>query len=268
MVLEKLRLDGRMALVTGAGRGIGRAMALALAGAGADVACVARTRAEIESAAQEVRALGRRAAAIVADVTDSAQVAAMVEGALAELGRLDILVNNAGGLNVPMSKTALEFSDAEWQQSLEANLSSVFYCSRAALPSMLGQGSGVIINISSSHALRGDRELTSYAAAKAGVIAFTRHLAMTYARYNIRANCILPGYSASSGARLEEPEEVRQARGRFAPLGRIAYAQDFGPLAVFLASDASSYVTGAIIVADGGGYAGGMAPVGWLPQEG
>ena len=266
MVLERLRLDGKVALVTGAGRGLGRAMALALAGAGADLACVARTRAEIESAAQEVRSHGRRAAAIVADVSDPAQAVAMVERTLVELGRLDVLINNAGGGEVPLTKMTLDLTDDDWRRSLQVNLSSVFYCSQAALrPMLLQGGGGVIINVSSSLALRGDREAPGYAAAKAGVVSFTQDLAMTFASHNIRANVIVPGYTASSGARLAEPEEVRQARGRFVPLGRISYAQDLGPLAVFLASEAASYITGTVFVVDGGNYAGGLAPVGWVP---
>ncbi|MFQ5879538.1 MAG: SDR family NAD(P)-dependent oxidoreductase [Dehalococcoidia bacterium] len=257
-MLEKLRLDGKVALVTGAGRGIGRALALALAGAGADVACAARTQAQIDAVAEEVRSRQRRAVAIVANVANPAQAAAMVEQALAQLGRLDILVNNAGGSQSPPAKTARDLTDDEWRLDLESNLSSVFYCSRAALAPMLSQGSGSIINIGSSIGVRGSGMAVGYGSAKGGVLLLTQTLAMMYARHNIKINCIVPGYVAASGARLAEPEELRQARGRYTPVGRIGY----------LASDAASYVTGAILIADGGCFAGGMAPVSWTPTEG
>lgn len=193
-VLDKLRLDGKVAVVTGAGRGLGRAMALALADAGADVVCAARSRDQIEETASLIREKGRRALAVPTDVSRSDQCTALIETTLAELGRLDILVNNAGGATPGYNKPVEEITDEEWRLGIDTNLSSVFYCCRAAIPHLIKQGGGKIINVSSGYGLRGGRNNFIYASAKAAIINFTRSLALTYARFNIQANCIIPGF--------------------------------------------------------------------------
>ncbi len=260
-VLDKLRLDGKVAIVTGAGRGLGRAMALALAGAGTDVAAAARTQSQIEETAEQVRALGRRCLPVVTDVTDPGSVKAMVEAAIAEFGRIDVLVNNAGGATEGMGKPLEEITDHEWRLGIDTNLSGTMYCCRAAIPHMIKQGGGKIINITSGYGLRAGRNNFLYTTAKAGLINFTRSLALTYAHANIQANLIAPGIFPH-----DNPAMIESWRGgQFIPMGRLGRDEELGPLVVFLASDLSSYMNGQIVVLDGGGLAGGQAPTGFAP---
>jgi len=186
-VLDRLRLDGRLAIVTGAGRGLGRAMALALADAGCDIVAAARTRPQIEETAEAVRALGRRCLVVPTNVTDPASVEAMADAAAAEFGRIDVLLNNAGGATAGMGKPVDEITDEEWRLGIDTNLSGTFYCCRAVIPHMLAQGGGKIINVTSGFGLRGGRDNFMYTSSKAGLINFTRSLSMTYADRNIQA---------------------------------------------------------------------------------
>ena len=261
-VLDGLRLDGRVALVTGAGRGLGRAMALALAEAGADVVCAARSRDQIEETANLVREKGRRALAIPTDVSRSDQCTALVEATVREVGRLDILVNNAGGATPGFGKPLEEITDEEWHLGIDTNLSSVFYCCRAAIPHLIRQGGGKIINVSSGYGLRGGRNNFMYASAKAAIINFTRSLALTYARHNIQANCIIPGFFP------HENEAVLQylRGGQFIPMGRVGRDEELGPACVFLASSLSDHMNGQVIALEGGGLAAGQAPTGLAPR--
>jgi 2-deoxy-D-gluconate 3-dehydrogenase len=260
-ILDKLRLDGKVAIVTGAGRGLGRAMSIALAEAGADIVAAARTEGQLEQTAQQVRATGRRCLVVPTDVTDSAQVNAMVEQAIAEFGRVDILVNNAGGATAGYGKVLPDITDKEWRLGIDTNLTSAFYCTRAVIPHMLRQGGGKIVNISSGYGLRGDRNNYMYASAKAGLINFTRSLALTYARDNIQANCIAPGLFPHS-------EQIAQLwrGGKYVPMGRLGRDEELGPAVVFLCSELSSHMTGETLVIDGGGIAGGQAPAGLAPR--
>jgi NAD(P)-dependent dehydrogenase (short-subunit alcohol dehydrogenase family) len=260
-ILDKLRLDGKLAIVTGAGRGLGRAMSIALAEAGADIVATARTESQLEETAQQVRAKGRRCLVVPTDVTDPSQVSGMVERAVAEFGRVDILVNNAGGGTAGYGKTLPDITDEEWRVGIDTNLSSSFYCSRAVIPHMLRQGGGKIINITSGYGLRGGRNNYMYTAAKAGLINFTRTLALSYARDNIQANCIAPGV-------FPHTEQMAQMfhGGKFIPIGRVGRAEELGPAVVFLSSELSDHMTGETIVADGGGVAGGQAPTGLAPR--
>lgn len=257
------RLDGKVCVVTGAGRGLGQQMALSLAGAGADVVCAARTAAQIEETAAAIRDLGRRAIAVPTDVRRSEQVDALVAACLEQFGRLDVLVANAGGGGGAAGKAPHEVTDAEWRDTLDTNLSSAFYCARAALAPMRAAGGGVIITVASGTGLRGHPPGWAYAAAKAGVIALTRSLALAYATENIRVNCIVPGFVAQRPPQDAAEAERRARQARFIPVGRVGRADELGPLAVFLASEASSYITGEHFVIDGGGLAGGIAPTGW-----
>jgi NAD(P)-dependent dehydrogenase (short-subunit alcohol dehydrogenase family) len=260
-VLDKLRLDGKLAVVTGAGRGLGRAMALALAEAGCDIVAAARTRPQIEETAELVRARGRRCLAVPTDVTDPASVQAMADAAVAEFGRIDILLNNAGGATAGMGKPVEEITDEEWRLGIDTNLSSAFYCCRAVIPHMLAQGGGKIINVTSGFGLRGGRDNFMYTSSKAALINFTRSLSMTYAGRNIQANLIAPGLFPH-----DNPAMVEWWRGgKFVPMGRLGRDEELGPLCVVLASGLSSYMNGDILALEGGGLAGGHAPTGFAP---
>jgi NAD(P)-dependent dehydrogenase (short-subunit alcohol dehydrogenase family) len=264
--LERFQMDGKSVVVTGAGRGLGQQMALTLAVAGADVVCAARTEAQIQDTADQIRQLGRRALTVVTDVRSSTDCDRLIERALAEFGRIDVMVSNAGGGGVTRDKGLLEVDDAAWHDALDTNLSSAFYCSRAVIKPMIEQGGGVIINVASGTALRGYASNFAYGAAKAGVIALTKSLAVMYARHNIRVNCIILGFVTQHPATDEAEVELRKQRGRFIPVQRLGEAPELGSLALFLASEASSYITGEGFVIDGGGLAGGVAPIGFVPS--
>ena len=259
-ILDRFRLDGRVALITGAGRGLGRAMALAFAEAGADIAGAARTESQLAETAALVEARGRRTVSLPTDVADSAAVQLMVDRTLEEFGRIDILINNAGGGTAGAGKTLPEILDAEWREGIDVNLSSQVYCSRAVIPALLEQGSGAIINIASGFGLRGGRDNYMYATAKAGVVNLTRSLSVTYGPSGIRTNCIAPGVFPHTAE-----AEAGWRGGRFIPVGRVGRAWEIGPLAVFLGSDAAAGISGETIVHDGAGTAM-IGPTGWAPR--
>jgi len=268
MVLERLKLNGKVAIVTGAGRGLGRQMALALADAGADVVCAARTADQIDRTSADIRALGRRAVSQPTDVRDSRQCDALIQRAVDEFGKLDVMLSNAGIGDMRGANAELwDVGDADWHDTLDVNLSSAFYCARAASKQMVAQGhGGVIINVASGTAMRAYPMSFGYGAAKAGVIALTKSLSAMLVKHDIRVNCIIPGFVRQGPARNEQEQVFAQTRGRYLPAQRLGEAWELGPLAIFLASDASSYVTGQGFVIDGGGLAGGLAPVGFAPE--
>ncbi|ODU72298.1 MAG: hypothetical protein ABT05_00560 [Lautropia sp. SCN 66-9] len=243
-------LAGRVAFVTGAGKGLGRAIAHGFAQAGADLVLVARTRADLEVLAQEVQACGRRALVAVADVTDSAQIGAAVDAALAAFGRIDILVNAAGG---SLRKPTLELSDDEWDRVIAANLSSTFKVCRAVGRQMVAQRSGAIINIASTAGVRGRAANAPYSAAKAAVINFSKAIAMEWAAQGVRVNVLAPGrfLTPLTEAEMSVPEKYA-AFVRQVPLGRIGQPEEIKEIAVWLAGDASAFVTGSVITLDGG----------------
>jgi NAD(P)-dependent dehydrogenase (short-subunit alcohol dehydrogenase family) len=248
MISEQLSLAGKTAIVTGSGRGLGRAMAMAMAEAGADLVITARTLGEIEAVGKEVEQYGRRAFVTPCDVTKTEEVEAMVARVLEVMGKIDILVNNAGG---GRQKPVLEMTDEDWHWGVNLNLTSTFICSRAVGRHMAVRKCGKVINIASGWGYRGRRNSTAYCASKAAVINFTRALAVEWSQYNIQVNCIAPGYFP-----LKAPKNDQEARERAARISRIPLgggeAEDIGPLAVFLASDGATYLTGQTILLDGG----------------
>ena len=267
-MLPELSLEGRSAIVTGAGRGIGRAIALVLAEAGADVALAARTASEIEATAAEVSALGRNAIALPTDVSDSAQVGSLLERTLETFGKVDILVNNAGQLirtpTVPLPDAHLSYpevsrdpgyatTDREWQSVIDANLNGVFYCCRAVAPHMIERRYGKIINISSNNATQAFPLVAAYNSSKAAVNMLTRVLALEWAPYNICVNAIGPGdYETAMTEPTWSDAEGRQRHLDGIPFHRAGDLRELGILAAYLASPASDYMTGQIIYMDGG----------------
>lgn len=249
-------------------------MARALAQAGAEVVCAARTQEQIDETVDTIRSEGGRAFAVATDVTDSSQVDALVAACLEQYGKLDVMVANAGGGGAAGRYEFWEYPDDAFEQVLATNLKSAFYCGRAAAKAMVerpkrpgdpGPG-GVIINVSSGTAMRGNRTF-AYPTAKGGVISLTKSEATMLGPYGIRANVIVPGFVAQRPARDEREAEFRASRGRMIPVRRLGEWWELGPLAVYLASDASAYVTGESFIIDGGGLAGGLGPTGFVPEH-
>ncbi len=267
-ILKEYNLEGKVAIITGGGRGIGKAIALTLAEAGADIVVAARTVEQIDQTAEEIISLGRRAIAIQTDVTKFEQVDKMAEKALAEMGKVDILVNNVGfGVLQPivpmpehkgreselLSTFSVPFTERHWHKTIDTNLTSAFLCVRAIGPHMIECRKGKIINISSAEAAKGMAYQVAYSASKAGLSMFTRSLAVEWARYNINVNAIAPGYiHTSRSAVLHENQAIRERSLKEIPLRRACELREVGLLAVYLASDASDYMTGQTIYLDGG----------------
>lgn len=243
-------LDGRVAVVTGASRGIGRSIALALAEAGADVALAGRDVARLDAVAGQIRDSGRSALAVPTDVTDRARVDALVARTVDELGGLDIVVNNSG---VVSSLPLLEVSDEEWDRVLDTNLRGVFLVTRAAGRHLVEQGSGEVVNIASNFAFKGVAGHAAYCASKAGVVAFTRAMAVEWARYGVQVNALAPGYVETDlNADVRADPDAAERIVRSVPARRMGRADEFGPWVVLLASPASDYMTGETVTIDGG----------------
>ncbi len=248
MILDRFRLDDKVALVTGAGRGIGRGCALAFAEAGADVVCAARTREQIEDTAEQARALGRRALALPCDVNERAQLESLVEQTMAEYGQIDVLVNNAGGWP---PKPALTTSEKNFEEAFRFNVTTAFLLSRFAIPHMLEGDGGAIVNISSAAGRIAQKGFVAYGTAKAALSFMTRQLAAEFAP-KVRVNAIAVGAVETSALAPVLNDELRAAMEKMTPMQRIGSVEDIAGGALYLASTAASWVTGKVIEIDGG----------------
>lgn len=242
-------VDGRIALVTGASRGIGRAVALALAAEGADVAVnYAGSEKAAQEVAEEIRAMGRRALVVQADVSDADAVQQMVAAVVKEFGRIDILVNNAG---ITRDGLLMRMKDEDWEAVLKTNLTGVYNCTKAVTKGMMKQRYGRIINMTSVVGVTGNAGQANYAAAKAGVIGLTKSTAKELASRAITANAIAPGF-IESDMTAGLPEKNKQEMAAAIPLAKFGQPADVAQAVVFLASDWASYITGQTLHVDGG----------------
>jgi 2-dehydro-3-deoxy-D-gluconate 5-dehydrogenase len=250
MILDSFKLDGKVALVTGAGQGLGQGMAIALAEAGADI--VGLDRGGSDTTRDAVCALGRKYRPVVCDLSAASveQLHQIVGQVVAEMGRLDILVNNAG---IIRRAPALEFTEADWDDVLQIDLKAAFFLSQAAARVMVPQKAGKIINIASMLSFQGGIIVPSYTAAKSGIAGITRALANEWATYGINVNAIAPGYMATENTSALRANATRApAILERIPAGRWGTPDDLRGVVVFLASAASDYLCGAIIPVDGG----------------
>jgi meso-butanediol dehydrogenase / (S,S)-butanediol dehydrogenase / diacetyl reductase len=246
-----LRLQNKIALITGAGTGIGRACALAFAREGARVALVGRRKARLDHVTKEC---GNGALPIAADVSNREEIERIIEKTVSHFGRVDVLVNNAGIL---VQGTAETLSEEDWDRMFNTNVRGVWLLSRAALASMRKAGGGSIINISSVLGLVGARKRAGYAATKGAVTLLTKCMAIDHAADKIRVNCICPAFvetelTEAVMSEAKDPEKARQERVAMHPIGRLGMPEDIAGMAVYLASDESSWVTGAALTVDGG----------------
>lgn len=249
MILDRFRLGGQVAVVTGAGRGIGRAIALAYAEAGADVVCAARTPADIEATAEQIRALGQRALPVPCDVLERAQLEHLVDASLDEFGKVDILVNNAGGFP---PKPALRTSEKDFEAAFRFNVTTAFVLTRLLVPKMVETaGGGSVVNISSIAGREISSGFVAYGTAKAALSFMTRELAQDFAP-KVRVNAIAVGSIETDALATVLTDEIRQEMIRLTPMARLGEVEDIAACALYLASPAASYVTGEIYGVNGG----------------
>ena len=249
MILDQFKLNGRVALVTGASAGLGQAIAIALAEAGADVACHGNSRSP-EATCTEVSRAGRTALPVVGDLAKVEAPRELIEATLNKFGRLDILVNNAGTIR---RAPAVDYSEEDWATVIQVNLSAVFRLSQLAGRQMISQGKGKIVNIASLLSFQGGITVPAYAASKGGVAQLTKALANEWAGKGINVNAIAPGYMRTDNTKALQADETRnrQILERI-PAGRWGEPSDLAGAAVFLASPASDYISGEVLVVDGG----------------
>lgn len=243
-------LADKIAVVTGASRGLGRAVAVGMAQAGAHVVGVSRSGAELEAAMEEVRALGRRALVVPADITQVSEIDRVVERTLAEFGRVDVLVNNAG-INIP--QYALEVTEEAWDAVMDVNLKATFFCAQRFGRIMVDQGRGKIVNVASQMALVGYYQRSAYCASKGGVAQLTKVLAVEWARYGVNVNAVAPTFIETD---MTGPMFVDKAFHedviRRIPMGKLGQPKDVVGAAIYLSSSASDFVTGHTLLVDGG----------------
>jgi gluconate 5-dehydrogenase len=253
-VFDRFRLDGKRALITGGSRGLGRAMAQALAEAGADLVLVGREGASLETAGRELSEVGRKVDLLPVDVSTPAGAQEMCAAALARHGHFDVLINNVGGrrISIPTEELPLE----DWQRIIDLNLTSAFLCCKLIGGDMVKRGSGSIINVASISGMVINKGIhgRTYETSKAALCAFTKTLAVDWAPHNVRANVIAPGGFLTDPNRrwFREKPELKDTFEGMVPMARLGEPDEIGPLALYLASDASSYMTGAVVVIDGG----------------
>ncbi len=252
MELSQFSLEGKVALITGGSRGIGRAAALGFARAGADVAVASRKLPDLEEVADEIKGLGRRALAVSAHIGRIDEIKSLVERVVGEFGKIDVLVNNAG--TSPVMTPALGLEERAWDAIINLNLKGLFFLSQAVARVMKEHGGGRIINVASVDGLKPEPNIGAYAISKAGVIMATRVMAVEWAQYNIRVNTIAPGnvHTRLGNSRFEAVPGYEDEMMKRTPLGRIAEPDEMVGAMIYLASDASSFVTGQTFILDGG----------------
>jgi NAD(P)-dependent dehydrogenase (short-subunit alcohol dehydrogenase family) len=246
-------LSGKVAVITGAASGLGYVFCEAMAEAGADVVCADIDEAGLGDTVRAVEALGRRVHAVRCDVTDEVAVASMVKSTLATFGKLDIIFNNAG-IADPAPSLIHEYPTENWRKVLAVDLDGVFYCCREALKVMFEQKSGKVVNVASMWGLTGGSSvfpIPAYNAAKGAVVNLTRELGLQYAPHNIQVNAICPGFFRSKLGPYDDPD-FAAAITAYTPAGRIAEASEIKGTAIYLASAASNYMNGSLVVVDGG----------------
>lgn len=248
--MERLELQGKVALVTGAAQGIGRAIALLLAQKGADIVVSDINLEKAEEAAKEIEALGRRAMAIKVNVADANDVEHMVGTILEKFGQIDILVNNAG---IARDKLILRMTEEDWDAVLNVNLKGTFNCTKAVIRHMSKQRKGKIVNIASVVGEMGNAGQANYSASKAGVIGLTKTIAREFAQRGINVNAIAPGYIETPMTDAL-PEKVKDGLRRMIPMERLGRPKDVAEAVLFLVSEASSYITGQVLNVNGGIY--------------
>lgn len=251
-LLDRFRLDGKVALVTGAGQGIGEGLALALAEAGADLAIVGRTADKLERVTEKARAYGRQALPVVADVGELGAIQSIVDQTVARFGKIDVLVNNAG---VTRRQDILDVTPDDWDYLVSINLRSVYFLSQAVGRVMIERGGGKILNIASMNSYRGFVGVSVYGLTKAAIAHFTKSLAVEWAPHNIQANAIAPGWIETPMISTMNPDRRRWVEDHL-PRGKFGKPEDLAPLAVYLVSSAGDYTTGQVYPVDGGFLAG------------